>query len=135
MSYSIGIGTEDIQPLASVAGWRELSEWCDTLDAATYPKLIGLTEWAVCEGLDDLKAEIEAALRDDPPDADIAATLSDLVDILHEDHESDVCFVTDGQTKSEDVGEWDSGPDAGDPADAEAVKKKSAQESVSRLMQ
>lgn len=129
MSYSIVFGSDEVVPLASVAGWRELSDYVEQLDVDQYPKLTDLVEWAVAEDLQALATEIESVVAENPPDDDVASTLQELLTHLKKERNADVCFVTDGQSDSNE-GNWESEDD-----ETEAVKKKTVLNSVSVLMQ
>jgi hypothetical protein len=84
MSYSIQIGSGGFEQIASNEGYADFGAWVESLDVEKYPDLIHLYEWGWCENLDDLKSQIDAAMRDDDPPKDktVVETVSGIQQII-----------------------------------------------------
>lgn len=130
MSYSVIIGGDDQYPLATVRGWADTKAWIDKLDATEFALLVNLAEWGWTEGLADLRSQILAALKANPPsDSTVADTMKKLASTLEGQTASSI-FVSDGT--SEDDGGADDGWEVGDvetPPDVKSLALPGSDES------
>lgn len=105
MGYSLNLGTVDTQPLASITGWSDVTEWSQSADESEYAELLHLIDhgWA-----DDLPAlESQAAQAAGDADGSVKTTLANLAALLKNRPKAIASVsVTDGM-----------GPDDGEPED------------------
>lgn len=104
MSYSIQIGAEGFEQIASNAGYAAFGDWVESLDLEKYGELIHLYEWGWSQNLDDLQSQIVAAENDDAPDEEsVSETLAGIVEIIESRPEDAVvATITGGISEGED---------------------------------
>ena len=113
MGLYLQIGLQDPEPLASNSGWGDVIEWAERLDEAEFDNLAHLCEfgWAPAP---PLLEELTRALQQEPPrNADLAATLDNLLSLFRQAQEgAEVVSVTDGlgPDDGKDEGGWSRTP-------------------------
>lgn len=79
---------------ASNLGWSEFGKWIETLDKETYPQLFELWENGSTQHLKEAAEQIEHALEEYPPDANVADSAELLLHALHANDLAGVVLVT-----------------------------------------
>jgi hypothetical protein len=96
MGFYLAVDLEEPAPLASNAGWGDVQEWGEGLEAEAFPQLVHLLEhgWSAAP---PLFAELSQALQEQPPrSSDLATTLDGLLTLLRKAQGAEVVSVTDG---------------------------------------
>ena len=109
MSYSVITGGEDWTQVATINGWRQFREWTETLDGE-FGELSHFIEYGWSQKLDELKEQIETAVKDFKPTTDvkdIATTIANA--IANRKPSAGSIVLTDGLTEKEDGSGWESG--------------------------
>ena len=98
MTYYLIVGGTEQRPLASTLGWYEFKRWTDGLSVETYPQLIHLVDWGICQHLDTLLLELKFALLASPPQTpEVDHTLRSMLDtVMFSSPDAGSMFVTDG---------------------------------------
>ena len=84
--------------VASNSGWSEFCEWVETTDMEDYPSLHHLVEFGFDNDPEDLRDDIEDAIREHPPDPDVVSVAEGLVDFLDDQLEAEIIIVSNGMT-------------------------------------
>jgi hypothetical protein len=112
MGYYLAADQQDPVPLASLMGMRDLRLWVGSLPQGEFMSLRHLLEYAWEQDVDDLRAELAAALSAHAPqDADTRSTAAGLLSTLRAAGAVIVVTVTDGL-----------GPDTGEEEEDTAAK-------------
>lgn len=98
MSYFLQIGaTGGPTQIASNGGYGNWGRWIDKLDAEKYPAAIHLYEYGWCQDLADLESQLDKAVKDESPPADVADIVESMVELLKgREADASCCTVTDG---------------------------------------
>ena len=110
MAYSIVVGSNDPEPLATTQGWKLFKQWARTLPLSEYNSVVHLAHYGYITPVEDLSNELAAALKAgshvQPTDKDVRSTAESLVKTLREgmrkSPESEVAFVSDGMKSDDD---------------------------------
>lgn len=97
MGYYLQVGLEEAVSLASIIGWGDVIRWSQTLhpDKSQAIRHLCIHGWE--QDLDDLTAELTAALKSDPPRHDVESTVQEMLkNIKARPSSAAVVSVTDG---------------------------------------
>lgn len=97
MGYSLQIGPDRVEDLASLAGYGEFIDWVGALPEAEAPALYHLCRYGWEEDLDGLREQLSKNAKAHPPKkADVASTVKHFADLLADTGDAHVVSVTDG---------------------------------------
>mgnify|MGYP003648726163 FL=1 len=80
--------------IASNLGWSEFGTWVESLDAKKYPALIELWNAGSTEDIVGLTNQLESALQDSAPSANVESSADLLLSGLQENQDSGIVLVT-----------------------------------------
>lgn len=97
MSISADFGDDEAGNSVQIAtnrGWQDVIDWADDLDNLRYPALLSLIDHGFSEDIEDVIADIQKALEQDPPHGDINDTLDNLIDVLSKNKSEGIVVIT-----------------------------------------
>jgi hypothetical protein len=100
--YVLNQDEEGIQ-VASNLGWSDFCDWARDLPAEDYPSLHHLVEYGYDNDPEDLHDDIEDALENSPPDADVASTAEGLIGFLDSQLDAEIIIISNGMTADVDA--------------------------------
>jgi hypothetical protein len=100
--YATNQDSEGIQ-VASNQGWSDLCDWVRDLPVEDYPALHHLVEHGNDSDPEDLRDDIEDALENSPPDADVASTAEGLIGFLDSQLDAEIIIISNGMTADVDA--------------------------------
>jgi hypothetical protein len=78
---------------SSNSGWADVVSWTDRINENDYETVVHLAEHGYSEDVPVLQSQLQDAMEASPPDASVAATLAELMDLLVD---AEIVFITDG---------------------------------------
>lgn len=99
MSYEIkfddGTDEGEVFSLASSAGWRDMTDWIETLDKKKYERLIELANEGMITGTDALAKQLRSAIKHQTPkDETVLATAKNLLSMIGIGNPVELAIVT-----------------------------------------
>lgn len=79
---------------ASNLGWSEFGDWCDSLDAEKYPRLVQLWEHAESNDIQGLITDLETAMEEENPSEAVYGSAELLLDGLQANKEAEFVLIT-----------------------------------------
>lgn len=67
---------------SSNTGWLDVSEWIDGLDEKQFPAVVHLADHGFTDNAAELAEQLQLALSEHSPTSEVAATISELLDLL-----------------------------------------------------
>lgn len=99
MSIYAALDGEIAEQVATNKGWGDFCRWVESIEA---DGLGQLTTDGLAEDLGGLAAELESALADNEPGADVASVGKTLLEIIQGRGDAEVLTITDGLAPAED---------------------------------
>ncbi len=96
MSYEAHLDEDKSIQVASNTGWYNACDWMEGLDEEEYPEIANLNDEGICEVASEVADEFEKAMKDDPPDDDVAKTIKGLVKFIRGGDVDAVLVISNG---------------------------------------
>lgn len=94
MSLYCFVDEEDMGQISTIQGWSDFVEWANQL---TYYTLSHLSQHGyLTTNLSDFPDEIDAALKELPPDPDVESIILGLQEIARQRPNAEILIVSDG---------------------------------------
>lgn len=84
----------DQRQIASNLGWSEFGDWCENLDHEEYPSLVQLWEHGQSNDIATLTKELQKAIDDESPNADVKGSAELLLDALNANKDASAVYIT-----------------------------------------
>lgn len=94
MSIYATIDDNDPEFFSSNNGWKDVSEWADSLNVDQFGDVVHLTEHGYVDDAGKLQLQLQSAVKQSPPPPEVGATVLELIELL--DGESGEVIVTSG---------------------------------------
>lgn len=79
---------------ASNTGWSQFGDWIESLDAAKYPALSALWEYGSTQDIQCATSQLDAALRENPPNKNVESSADLLLAGLHQNQDAHTLLIT-----------------------------------------
>jgi hypothetical protein len=98
MSYEIMTEDEEGIPIGTSQGWPDFCDWAVKTGEDNYPELVAFADEGITYAHKDLATELKAALKEEPPKDDVAATARDVLKFVEGHADAELIMVVNGLT-------------------------------------